>query len=185
MEKEALFSILCVCFIDEEILRNCGRYWGISFGNFADSLHPPSMLHTSARNFYLTHKYGQVALLLWQQFFSSFHSLQIIIPLYSNLHYLFNMMYQFPRASLVAQMVKNLPAMQETWVRSLGRKDPLEEGMATHSSILAWKSHGQSSQAGYSPWGHKELDTTEQLTLFIYFSSVSKGFSNQIHILGN
>ena len=39
--------------------------------------------------------------------------------------------------SLMAQMVKNLPAMQETWVRSLGRKDPLEEGMATHSSILA------------------------------------------------
>ena len=41
------------------------------------------------------------------------------------------------RASLVAQMVKNLPAMQETRVRSLGREDPLEKGMATHSSILA------------------------------------------------
>ena len=41
--------------------------------------------------------------------------------------------------SLVAQMVKNLPAMQETWVRSLGWEDPLEEGMATHSSILAWR----------------------------------------------
>ena len=41
-------------------------------------------------------------------------------------------------ASLVAQMVKNLPAMWETWVRSLGWEDPLEEGMATHSSILAW-----------------------------------------------
>ena len=40
-------------------------------------------------------------------------------------------------ASLVAQMVKNLPAMQETWVRSLGPEDPLEKGMATHSSILA------------------------------------------------
>ena len=36
-------------------------------------------------------------------------------------------------------MVKNLPAMQETWVRSLGREDPLEKGMATHSSILAWR----------------------------------------------
>ena len=43
------------------------------------------------------------------------------------------------RASLVAQMVKNLPAMQETWVRSLGWEDPLGEGMATHSSILAWR----------------------------------------------
>ena len=42
-------------------------------------------------------------------------------------------------ASLVTQMVKNLPAMQETWVPSLGREDPLEKGMATHSSILAWR----------------------------------------------
>ena len=41
--------------------------------------------------------------------------------------------------SLVAQMVKNLPTVQETWVRSLGREDPLEEGMTTHSSILAWR----------------------------------------------
>ena len=43
------------------------------------------------------------------------------------------------KTSLVAQMVKNLPAMQETWVRSLGWEDPLEEGMTTHSSILAWE----------------------------------------------
>ena len=42
-------------------------------------------------------------------------------------------------ASLVAQLVKNLPAMQETWVRSLGWKDPLEKGKANHSSILAWR----------------------------------------------
>ena len=48
--------------------------------------------------------------------------------------------------------VKNLPAKQETRVPSLGREDPLEEEMATHSSILAWKkSHGQRSLAGYSP----------------------------------
>ena len=46
---------------------------------------------------------------------------------------------QYSWASLVAQMVKNLPAMWETWVRSLGWEDPLEEGMATHSSILAWR----------------------------------------------
>ena len=43
------------------------------------------------------------------------------------------------RVSLVAQMVRNLPGMQETWVQSLGWEDPLEEGMATHSSILAWR----------------------------------------------
>ena len=43
------------------------------------------------------------------------------------------------RASLVAQTVKNLPAVQETWIPFLGREDPLEKGMATHSSILAWR----------------------------------------------
>ena len=42
-------------------------------------------------------------------------------------------------ASLVAQLVKNLPSMCETWVQSLGQEDPLEEGMATHSSLLAWR----------------------------------------------
>ena len=46
---------------------------------------------------------------------------------------------QYSWSSLVAQLVKNLPAMWETWVRSLGREDPPEEGMATHSSILAWR----------------------------------------------
>ena len=56
-------------------------------------------------------------------------------------------------------MVKNLPAMRESWVQSLGWEDPLEEGMATHSSILAWR-----SLVGCSPWGHKESDTIEQLT---------------------
>ena len=44
-----------------------------------------------------------------------------------------------PGASLVAQMVKNLPAMWKIWVQSLGQEDPLEKGMATHSSTLAWK----------------------------------------------
>ena len=63
------------------------------------------------------------------------------------------------------QMVKNLPAMQETWIQSLRQEDSLEKGMATHCSILAWKTHGQRSVAGNSPWGHKELDITEHLTL--------------------
>ena len=45
----------------------------------------------------------------------------------------------YTRVSLVAQKVKSLPAMQEAWVQSLGQEDPLEKGMATHSSILAWK----------------------------------------------
>ena len=51
--------------------------------------------------------------------------------------------------------------MQETWVQYLGGKDPLEKGMATQSSILAWRSLGQRSLAGYSPWGRTESDTTE------------------------
>ena len=46
---------------------------------------------------------------------------------------------QYSWASLVAQLVKNLPAMWETWVQSLGGEDPLEKGKATHSSILAWR----------------------------------------------
>jgi len=60
-------------------------------------------------------------------------------------------------------MVKNPPAMQETWVQSLGQEDPLEKGMATHSSILAGEFHGQRSLADYSSRGSKESDTAECL----------------------
>ena len=52
---------------------------------------------------------------------------------------IFGPVYKFFRASLVTQMVKNPPAMQQNWVRSLGWEDPLEESMLNHSSILAWK----------------------------------------------
>ena len=58
-------------------------------------------------------------------------------------------------------MVKNLPAIQETWVRYLGREDPLEKGMATHCNILIWKITWAEEPAGYSPWGLKELDMPE------------------------
>ena len=57
-------------------------------------------------------------------------------------------------------VVKNLPAMQETWVCSLGQEDLLQEEMATHST-LPRKFHGQRSLADYSPWGLKESDMTE------------------------
>ena len=53
--------------------------------------------------------------------------------------------------------------MQETWIRFLGREDPLEEEMATHSSILAWKIPWTEELVGCSPRGRKELDTTERL----------------------
>ena len=62
---------------------------------------------------------------------------------------------------------------QETWAPFLGRDDLLEEGMATHSRLLAGKFHGQRSLAGYSSWGHKELDTTEWLSMHITGSSKS------------
>ena len=61
-------------------------------------------------------------------------------------------------------MVKNMPAMQETqetWVLSLGLENPLEEEMATHSSILAWRMLCTEELVGYSPYGRKESDTTE------------------------
>ena len=66
-------------------------------------------------------------------------------------------------ASLVAQMVKSLPAVHETQVRSLDQEDPLKKEMATHSVFLPGKSHGWRSLAGYSPGGRKELDTAERL----------------------
>ena len=71
--------------------------------------------------------------------------------------------------SLVAQIVKNLPAMQETWIRPLGQGDTLEKGMAIHSSILAWRIPWTEEPGGHSPCGCKELDTTDRLTLSISF----------------
>ena len=59
-------------------------------------------------------------------------------------------------------MVRNLPAIRETQVRSLGREDALEKGMATHSNILAWRITWTEEPRGlYCPWGHKELDMNE------------------------
>ena len=64
----------------------------------------------------------------------------------------------------MAPTVKNLPVMQETWIQSLGQKDPLEKEWLPTPVFLPGKSHRQRKLAGYSTWGHKELDTTEQLT---------------------
>ena len=64
-------------------------------------------------------------------------------------------------ASLIAQLVKNPPAMQETLVGFLGWEDPLEKGKATHSSILSGESQGQRSLVGCGLWGRTESDTTE------------------------
>ena len=61
------------------------------------------------------------------------------------------------KASLVAQLVKNLPAVQETWVRSLGWEDPLEKEMATHSSILAWKISSTEEPGGLQSMGSQRV----------------------------
>ena len=78
-------------------------------------------------------------------------------------------------------MVKNPPAIWETWVRSLGWKDPLEEG---HANPLQYSClehpQGQRSLAGYSPWGHKESDTTGQLSTAQHsepYRSQAQGFA--------
>ena len=71
--------------------------------------------------------------------------------------------------SLVAQTVKHLPAMRETWAWSLGWEDPLEKEMATHSSTLAWRIP-RTEKPGKLPWGYRELDTTE----WLHFQNAAK-----------
>ena len=70
---------------------------------------------------------------------------------------------QYSWASLVTQMVKNLPTIWETWVQSLGWQDPLEQSMATHSSILAREIPWTEEPGGL--WGHREWDRTERLSI--------------------
>ena len=77
--------------------------------------------------------------------------------------------------SLVDQTGKNSPAMWETWVRSLGWKDPLEEGMATHSSVLAWRIPWTEEPGGCSPWGPRESDTTERAQALEHQGSPPRG----------
>ena len=76
---------------------------------------------------------------------------------------------------MVAQTVKNLPEMQETWVQSLVREDPLEKEMATHSGILAWRISWleEPGGGGYSSWVCKESDMSNQLTLtYVYIHKI-------------
>ena len=84
-------------------------------------------------------------------------------------------------ASLLAQMVKNPAAMQETWVRSLSGEDPLEKGMATHCSILAWRIPW-TEEPGYTLLGRKELDTTQTFSFTpTSFSITRKHFLSLFH----
>ena len=84
-------------------------------------------------------------------------------------------------ASLVAQTVENLPAMQETWVQSSVGKIPWRREWQPTPTFLPGEFHGQRSLVGYSPGGHKESDTAERLTLSIQYLETG---SLQIIILG-
>ena len=89
-------------------------------------------------------------------------------PLPKNIYLYLHLYLYHLWASLVAQLVKNPPAVRETWIWSLGWENPLENGMATHSSILA----GRIPWTIYSSWGRRESDTTEWLSLFTFITSV-------------
>ena len=81
----------------------------------------------------------------------------------------------------MVQRLKRLPAMWETWVRSLGPEDPLEEKMATHSSILAWRIPWTEELGGLQSTGCKESDTTERLHflyIFLYIGTLLNTLSS-------
>ena len=79
---------------------------------------------------------------------------------------------------MVAQTVKHLSIMRETWVRSLGWEDSLEKEMATHSSTLAWRiPWTEELGAGYCPWGRKGSGTTERLHFLSFTFLVTLNYS--------
>ena len=91
-------------------------------------------------------------------------------------------------ASLMAQWVKNLPAMQETQeshVQSLSQENPLEKEMATYSSTLSWEILWIEELAGYSLWGHKESDATERRALSSMSGVLVKGGYLDIEVDGS
>ena len=88
-----------------------------------------------------------------------------MIFMFKTLHGQFGESKIYNKSSLVAQLVKNLPAVQGTWVGSLGWKDPWRRKWQPILVPLPGKSHGQRKLVGCSPRGHKELGMTEQLTL--------------------
>ena len=86
------------------------------------------------------------------------------------------------RASLVAQMVKNLPAGQETQVQSHGEEDPLEKGMATHSCLLAWRTPRTGEPGDYSPWGRRESDMAAIFNKFKWHIIYKNNASHVTHL---
>ena len=94
-------------------------------------------------------------------------------------------------ASLGAQMVKNLPEMQETWIQSLGQEDPLEKGMATHSDNLAWRvpwteEPGRLQSMGLQRVGHDWATNTHIIIKFYFFDTVEEQiFSEELNNMNN
>ena len=82
----------------------------------------------------------------------------------------------------MAQRLNHLPSMWETWIRSLGREDPLEKETATHSGILAWRTLWMEELGGLQSTGRKESDTTEQLH-FHYGASPSLAAKDIINLI--
>ena len=80
---------------------------------------------------------------------------------------------------LVAQMVKNLPAVQKNWVLSLSWEVPLGKEMATHFSFLVWRIPWTAELAGHSLWGHEESDTTERLSTILIWAKI---LANQLFL---
>ena len=95
-------------------------------------------------------------------------------------HHGLNLHFPHDRASLVAQRLKCLPAMRETWVRSLGREDSLEKEMATHSSTLAWRIPWTEEPGGLQSTGRKESDATEWLLFHFSLSCTGEGNGNPL-----
>ena len=79
----------------------------------------------------------------------------------------------------MAQKVKRLPAMRETWVGFLGREDPLEKEWQSTPALLPGKSHVRRSLIGYSPMGGKESDTAERLHFFFFYQLKEKNCKKQ------
>ena len=145
-----------------------------SFSMFSESSHPFPEIDSLFLSWNLTvqNSTDNFLLLLGRYLFTcllrilqiaSFLKKDVYVPLIFSPHLL--LVFCVP-ASLVAQTVKHLPAMQETWVQSLGWEDPLEKEMTTHISTLAWKIPWTKEPVGYSPCGHKDSDMTERLHFF-------------------
>ena len=105
---------------------------------------------------------------LWQNCVYVFLVDNAMIIWNKNIFLLLWLTYIFVRSSLIAQLVKNLLVVQETWVQSLGGEDPVEKEMATHSSLLAWKIPWTEESGGFRSMGHRvRHDWATNMDIFV------------------